>query len=95
MFTEIVTLFIKKNNYSKPVKKRKYNKMNKIYTLLIFALFLGTSSSFAQSTSLRSIEKSAEKAMEDKDFYSAWQFYEMTTTQKSVRKDSTKLAKQM
>lgn len=69
--------------------------MNKIYTLLIFALFLGMSSSNAQSTSLRSIEKSAEKAMENKDFYSALQYYKMTITQKSVKKDSTKLTKQM
>ncbi len=69
--------------------------MNKIYTLLIFALFLGMGSSHAQSTSLKSIEKSAEKAMENKDFYSAWQFYKITTTQKSVKRDSTKLAKQM
>ena len=69
--------------------------MNKIYTLLIFALFFGMSSSFAQSTSLRSIEKSATKAMENKDFYSAWQYYKVTTTQKSIKKDSTKLAKQM
>lgn len=69
--------------------------MNKIYTLLIFALFLGMSSSYAQSTSLKSIEKSAEKAMENKDFYSALQYYKMTTTQRSVKKDSTKLAKQM
>jgi len=51
--------------------------MNKIYTLLIFALFLGMSSSHAQSTSLKSIEKSAKKAMENKDFYSAWQYYKM------------------
>jgi tetratricopeptide (TPR) repeat protein len=69
--------------------------MNKIYTLLIFALFLGMSSSYAQSTSLRSIEKSAKKAMEEKDFYSALQYYEMTTRQRSVKKDSTKLLKQM
>ncbi len=69
--------------------------MNKIYTLLIFTLFLGMSSSYAQSTSLRSIEKSAEKAMENKDFYSALQYYRMTTTQRSIKKDSTKLAKQM
>lgn len=69
--------------------------MNKIYTLLIFALFLGMSSSYAQSTSLKSIEKSAEKAMEEKDFYSAWQYYKMTITQRSVKKDSTKLVKQM
>jgi len=95
MFTEIVTQYIKSSNYSKPVKKRKYNKMNKIYTLLVFALLFGMSSSYAQTTSIRSIEKSAEKAMENKDFYSAWQFYKMTTTQRSVKKDSTKLAKQM
>jgi tetratricopeptide (TPR) repeat protein len=69
--------------------------MNKIYTLLILALFLGMSSSYAQSTSLRSIEKSAEKAMENKNFFAAWKFYQMTTTQRSVKKDSTKLAKQM
>lgn len=53
------------------------------------------SSSYAQSTSLRSIEKSAQKAMENKDFYSAWQYYQMTTTQRSIKKDSTKLARQM
>ena len=69
--------------------------MNKIYTLIVFALFLGMSSSNAQTTSLRSIEKSAEKAMENKNFYAAWKFYQMTTTQRSIRKDSTKLAKQM
>ena len=69
--------------------------MNKIYTLLIFALFVGMSSSYAQSTSIRSIEKSAKKAVENKDFYSAWQFYKITTDQKSVKRDSTKLAKQM
>lgn len=69
--------------------------MNKIYTLLIFALFIGMGSSYAQSTSIKSIEKSAKKAMENKDFYSAWQFYKMTTTQRSIKKDSTKLAKQM
>ncbi|MFK8008289.1 MAG: hypothetical protein AB8H03_18170 [Saprospiraceae bacterium] len=69
--------------------------MNKIYTLLIFALFVGMNSSYAQSTSIKSIEKSAKKAMENKDFYSAWQFYKMTTTQRSIKKDSTKLTKQM
>ncbi|MFK7773449.1 MAG: hypothetical protein AB8F94_14970 [Saprospiraceae bacterium] len=69
--------------------------MNKLYTLLIFALFVGMGSSNAQSTSIKSIEKSAEKAMENKDFYSAWQFYKMTTTQRSIKKDSSKLAKQM
>lgn len=51
--------------------------MNKIYTLLIFALFLGTSSSYAQTTSLRSIKKAAKKSIANKDYYSAWKYYEM------------------
>jgi hypothetical protein len=69
--------------------------MNKIYTLLILTLFLGMSSSFAQTTSLRSIKKAATKAMEEKDFYSAWQHYEVITGEKNIKKDSIKLIKQM
>ncbi len=64
--------------------------MNKIYTLLILALFLGMSSSYAQSTSLRSIEKSAKKAMNSKDYYSAWKFYEVAFREKSgIERDSS------
>lgn len=48
--------------------------MNKLYTLLILALLLGTSSLNAQTPTLKAYQKYAKKAVQDKDFYSAWQF---------------------
>ena len=49
--------------------------MNRLYILLLFALFLGVQSTSAQTPTLRSFQKSANKAMKDKDFYSAWKYY--------------------
>ena len=51
--------------------------MKKIYTLFI-ALFLLVGAINAQTPTLRSYEKAAKKAMETKDFYSAWKFYDIT-----------------
>ena len=52
--------------------------MKKIYTLFLIALFLFTGITNAQTPTLKSYEKAARKALESKDFYSAWKFYDIT-----------------
>ena len=49
--------------------------MNKIYTLLVFALFLCVSTADAQIASLKSYQKAAKKAMENKNYFGAMQYY--------------------
>ena len=59
--------------------------MKKIYTLFIISLFLLISSINAQTPTLKSYEKAARKALESKDFYSAWKFYDITLEIDSTR----------
>jgi len=60
--------------------------MNKLYTLLFLALFLCINTADAQVPSLRAYQKSAKKAMENKDYFSAMRFYQL-----AIRKDSSRL----
>ena len=59
--------------------------MNKIYTLFLVALFIMTGTTNAQTPTLKSYEKAARKALESKDFYSAWKFYDITLEIDSTR----------
>jgi len=58
--------------------------MKKIYTFFI-ALFLFVGAINAQTPTLKSYQKAAKKAMESKDFYSAWKFYDITLEIDSTR----------
>ena len=60
--------------------------MNKIYTLLVFALLISVSTVDAQVPSIRAYQKSAKKAMEDKDYYGAMRYYQL-----ALKKDSSRV----
>ncbi|MEM6966694.1 MAG: tetratricopeptide repeat protein, partial [Bacteroidota bacterium] len=61
--------------------------MNKLYTLLSLIFLLGVTASDAQTPTLKAYQKAAKKAIENKDFYSAWKYNSL-----ALRIDSTKMS---